>query len=102
MPRLKPPFPAVAGLYASPALINNVETLAALPPIVERGADWYAEVGTEKSTGTKVFSVSGHVLRPGNYEVVMGDTTLRELLFDIAGASGRSGVQAACWVGARA
>ena len=84
-PRLKPPFPAVAGLYASPTLINNVETLAALPPIVERGADWYADVGTEKSTGTKVFSISGHVVRPGNYEIVMGDTTLRELVYDIAG-----------------
>jgi NADH-quinone oxidoreductase subunit F len=84
-PRLKPPFPAVAGLYASPTLINNVETLASLPVIVERGADWYAGLGPEKSTGTKVWCVSGHVLRPGNYEVVMGETTLRELIFDLAG-----------------
>ncbi len=86
-PRLKPPFPAVAGLYGSPTLINNVETLAALPPIIERGADWYAALGTEKSTGTKVFCVSGHVLRPGNHEVVMGETTLRELIFDMAGGT---------------
>ncbi len=98
-PRLKPPFPAVAGLYASPTLINNVETLAALPPIVERGADWYAGVGTEKSTGTKVFSVSGHVVRPGNYEIVMGDTTLRELIYDIAGGFRPGREFAAAWVG---
>jgi NADH-quinone oxidoreductase subunit F len=98
-PRLKPPFPAVAGLYASPTLINNVETLAALPPIVERGADWYAGVGTEQSTGTKVFSVSGHVLRPGNYEIVMGDTTLRELVFDLAGGFRPGREFTAAWVG---
>ena len=58
-PRLKPPFPAVAGLYSSPTLINNVETLSALPPIVTRGADWYAALGPEKSPGSKIFSVSG-------------------------------------------
>ncbi len=98
-PRLKPPFPAVAGLYASPTLINNVETLAALPPIVEQGADWYAGIGTEKSTGTKLFSVSGHVVRPGNYEIVMGDTTLRELLYDIAGGFRPGRDFAAAWVG---
>ncbi len=84
-PRLKPPFPAVAGLYGCPTLINNVETLAALPPIMHRGPDWYAALGPEKSPGTKVFSVSGHVLRPGNYEVVLGRTTLRELIVDMAG-----------------
>ena len=72
-PRLKPPFPALAGLYGAPTLINNVETLAALPPIIENGPDWYAAMGTEKSTGTKVFSISGHVERPGNYEIVMRD-----------------------------
>jgi len=98
-PRLKPPFPAVAGLYASPTLINNVETLAAIPPIMERGADWYASLGTEKSTGTKLFSVSGHVLRPGNYEIVLHDTTLRELVFDIAGGLRPGRRFKACWVG---
>jgi len=98
-PRLKPPFPAIAGLYASPTLINNVETLAAIPPILERGADWYAAMGTEKSPGTKLFSVSGHVMQPGNYEVVLHDTTLRELVFDIAGGMRRGRRFKACWVG---
>jgi NADH-quinone oxidoreductase subunit F len=98
-PRLKPPFPAVAGLYSSPTLINNVETLSALPPIVTRGADWYAALGPEKSPGSKIFSVSGHVLRPGNYEVVLGETSLRELIFEHAGGlrDGRS--IKAIWVG---
>ncbi len=98
-PRLKPPFPAVAGLYGSPTLINNVETLAALPPIVERGADWYLSLGTEKSPGTKAFSISGHVLRPGNYEIVLGDTTLRELIYDLAGGLREGHEFKACWVG---
>jgi NADH-quinone oxidoreductase subunit F len=98
-PRLKPPFPAVAGLYASPTLINNVETLSALPPIIEHGADWYAGMGTEKSTGTKVFSISGHVVRPGNYEIVMHDTTLRELVFDMAGGFRPGRDFKAAWVG---
>jgi NADH-quinone oxidoreductase subunit F len=98
-PRLKPPFPAVAGLYSSPTLINNVETLAALPPIVERGADWYAALGPEKSPGTKIFSVSGHVLRPGNYEIVLGETTLRELVFDLAGGLRDGRRVKAIWVG---
>jgi NADH-quinone oxidoreductase subunit F len=98
-PRLKPPFPAVAGLYGSPTLINNVETLAALPPIVKEGADWYAAIGPEKSPGTKIFSVSGHVLRPGNYEVVLGETTLRELVEDLAGGLRPDRQFKACWVG---
>ncbi|MEW6581307.1 MAG: NADH-quinone oxidoreductase subunit NuoF [Actinomycetota bacterium] len=98
-PRLKPPFPAVAGLYASPTLINNVETLSALPPIMERGADWYASLGTEKSPGTKLFSISGHVMRPGNYEIVLHDTTLRELVEDIAGGLRPGRRFRACWVG---
>jgi NADH-quinone oxidoreductase subunit F len=98
-PRLKPPFPAVAGLYGCPTLINNVETLAALPPIVARGADWYAGMGPEKSPGTKVFSVSGHVTRPGNYEVVMGETTLRELVVDMAGGPREGRRVKAVWVG---
>jgi len=83
-PRLKPPFPAVAGLYGKPTIINNVETLANVPRIVLKGVEWYRKHGTEKSPGTKVFSVSGHVRKPGNYEVPFG-TTLRELIYDYAG-----------------
>jgi len=82
-PRLKPPFPAVAGLYARPTVVNNTETLANVPPILEHGADWYKAIGTEKSPGTKVISVSGHVERPGNYEVPLG-TPFAEVL-DMAG-----------------
>ena len=83
-PRLRPPFPAVEGLYASPTLINNVETLANVPSILREGPEWFAAIGTEKSPGTKVFSVSGKVERPGNYEAPMG-TTLRTLLDEHAG-----------------
>jgi NADH-quinone oxidoreductase subunit F len=79
-PRLKPPFPAVAGLYGKPTIINNVETLANVPMIVRKGVEWYRTFGTEKSPGTKVFSLSGHVKRPGNYEVPFG-TPMRELLY---------------------
>ena len=82
-PRLKPPFPAVAGLYASPTVINNVETIANIPYIVDRGVDWFRQFGTEKSPGFKVFAVSGHVKRPGIYEAPLG-ITMRELL-DYAG-----------------
>lgn len=78
-PRLKPPFPAVAGLYGKPTIINNVETLANVPRIVERGVSWYRSYGTEKSPGTKCFSLSGHVNRPGNYELPFG-VPLRELI----------------------
>jgi NADH-quinone oxidoreductase subunit F len=98
-PRLKPPFPAVAGLYSSPTLINNVETLSALPPIVTRGADWYAALGPEKSPGSKIFSVSGHVTRPGNYEIILGQTTLRELIFEHAGGVRDGRRVKAIWVG---
>jgi NADH-quinone oxidoreductase subunit F len=83
-PRLRPPFPAVEGLYASPTVINNVETLANVPSILSNGPAWFAAVGTEKSPGTKLFSVSGKVERPGNYEVPMG-TPLRTLLDEHAG-----------------
>jgi len=79
-PRLKPPFPAVAGLYAKPTIINNVETLVNVPLIVEKGVAWFRTFGTEKSPGTKVFSVCGHVNKPGNYELQMG-TPLRELIY---------------------
>lgn len=80
-PRVKPPFPAAVGLYGKPTVINNVETLANIPPIIEKGADWYKTIGTEKSTGPKVFCVSGHVNRPGNYEAPLGSITLRDLIF---------------------
>jgi NADH-quinone oxidoreductase subunit F len=83
-PRLRPPFPAVEGLYASPTLINNVETLCFVPHIMRRGAAWFAGIGPEKSPGTKVFSISGKVERPGNYELPMG-TPFRSLLEEHAG-----------------
>ncbi|KAB8140972.1 NADH-quinone oxidoreductase subunit NuoF [Chloroflexia bacterium SDU3-3] len=79
-PRLKPPFPAVAGLYAKPTIINNVETLANVPMIIGKGVAWYRQFGTEKSPGTKAFSLSGHVNRPGNYEIPFG-VSLRELIY---------------------
>ena len=83
-PRMKPPFPAVEGLYAKPTVINNVETLCVVPYIVNEGAEKYSSMGTEKSKGTKLVSVSGHVKRPGNYEVVLGTST-REIIYDLAG-----------------
>ncbi|MGA8097924.1 MAG: NADH-quinone oxidoreductase subunit NuoF [Candidatus Cybelea sp.] len=82
-PRLKPPFPAVEGLYRKPTIVNNVETLAYLVPILERGAEWFASVGTERSKGYKIVSVSGHVRNPGNYEIALG-TTVREII-ELAG-----------------
>ena len=85
-PRLKPPFPANAGLYSGPTLINNVETLMNAPHILRMGGEEYAKIGTESSTGTKVVSVSGCVNRPGNYEVVLGTPT-REIIEDLAGGA---------------
>jgi NADH-quinone oxidoreductase subunit F len=82
-PRLRPPFPAVAGLYASPTVINNVESIASVPSIVRNGADWFSSMGTEKSKGMTLYSLSGHVTRPGQFEAPLG-ITLRELL-DLAG-----------------
>ncbi len=82
-PRLRPPFPAVAGLYARPTVINNVESIASVPCIVANGADWFASMGTEKSKGMTIYSVSGHVARPGQFEAPLG-ITLRELL-ELAG-----------------
>jgi NADH-quinone oxidoreductase subunit F len=82
-PRLKPPFPATHGLYGSPTVVNNVETLASVPYIVLGGAEWFKSMGTEKSPGPKIYSISGHVARPGQYEVALG-VTLRELL-ELAG-----------------
>ncbi len=83
-PRLKPPFPAIEGLYHGPTLINNVETLCTVPHIIRMGGEEYAKIGTETSTGTKVVSVSGDVQRPGNYEIPLG-TPSREIIYDLAG-----------------
>jgi NADH-quinone oxidoreductase subunit F len=84
MPRSRPPFPATAGLYGKPTVVNNVETLANVPPIVLHGADWYRQFGTDKSPGTKIFCLSGHVVNPGNYELPLG-TPLRTLLEECGG-----------------
>jgi len=92
-PRLRPPFPAVEGLYASPTLINNVETLANVASILTNGPEWFAGIGTEKSPGTKVFSVSGKVERPGNYELPMG-TPLRTVLEAAGGVLGGAALKA--------
>ncbi len=83
-PRIRPPFPAVAGLYQSPTVINNVETLACMPSILDRGPEWFAAIGPQKSPGPKLFAVSGHVKNPGVYELPMG-LTIRELIFDHCG-----------------
>ena len=83
-PRLKPPFPAIQGLYGGPTLINNVETLSNVPHIVNNGADWFKSFGAEQSPGTKVVSVSGCVQRPGNYEIELGIPS-REIIYDLAG-----------------
>ena len=89
-PRLKPPFPAVAGLYQCPTAVNNVETLCNVPPIVLNGAEWFAGMGPEKNGGPKLFCLSGHVKRPGVYEATM-HTTLRELVFGDQYAQGMLG-----------
>jgi len=83
-PRLKPPFPAVQGLFQGPTLINNVETLATVPAIIRLGGETYAKIGTETSTGTKLVSVSGNVRKPGNYEIELGIPS-RELIYGLAG-----------------
>jgi NADH-quinone oxidoreductase subunit F len=93
-PRLKPPFPATSGLYASPTVVNNVETIASVPYIVNGGADWFRTMGRERSPGPKIFSLSGHVERPGQYEAPMG-VTLRELL-DLAGGM-KDGIPLKFW-----
>jgi NADH-quinone oxidoreductase subunit F len=82
-PRLRPPFPAVAGLYASPTVVNNVESIASVPGIIAHGPEWFSSMGTERSKGHGIFSLSGHVTRPGQFEAPLG-ITLRELL-DLAG-----------------
>jgi len=83
-PRLKPPFPAIAGLYGMPTVVNNVETVAFVPHIVTRGAKWFASIGPERSPGPKIVSVSGHVRKPGNYEIPLG-ISVRELIEEYAG-----------------
>ena len=82
-PRLRPPFPAIAGLYAMPTVVNNVESIASVPAIILNGAEWYQSMGTEKSKGTTLYSLSGHVKNPGQFEAPLG-ITLRELL-ELAG-----------------
>ena len=93
-PRLRPPFPAVAGLYASPTVINNVESIASVPSIVKNGSTWFGSMGTEKSKGMTLYSLSGHVNRPGQFEAPLG-ITLRELL-DLSGGI-RSGHELKFW-----
>jgi NADH-quinone oxidoreductase subunit F len=85
MPRIKPPFPAAQGVYAAPTIVNNVETISTVPHIIRRGAKWYTEMGENRSTGTRFFSVSGHVARPGNYEVELAKTSFRDLIEGLAG-----------------
>jgi len=94
-PRLKPPFPAIQGLYQGPTLINNVETLATVPAIITMGGGEYAKLGVETSTGTKLVSISGHVQRPGNYEVELGIPS-RELIYGLAGGP-PEGREVKCW-----
>jgi NADH-quinone oxidoreductase subunit F len=93
-PRLRPPFPAVAGLYACPTVINNVESIASVPCIIENGANWFAAMGTEKSNGVGLFSLSGHVRTPGQFEAPLG-ITLRELM-DLGGGM-REGHELKFW-----
>ncbi|HAM44636.1 MAG TPA: NADH-quinone oxidoreductase subunit F [Propionibacteriaceae bacterium] len=93
-PRLRPPFPAVAGLYASPTVINNVESISSVPSIIANGAQWFSSMGTEKSKGFTIYSLSGHVANPGQFEAPLG-ITLRELL-DLAGGM-RAGHELKFW-----
>jgi NADH-quinone oxidoreductase subunit F len=83
-PRIRPPFPAIYGLYGKPTVINNVETLTNIPLIIEKGAEWYKSLGTADSAGVKIFSLSGHVNNPGNYELPFG-STYRDLIFNLGG-----------------
>ena len=83
-PRMKPPYPAQIGLFGLPTLVHNIETLACIPHIILKGPEWFANIGTAESKGPKIFSVSGHVNKPGNYELPLG-TTLREIIYEHAG-----------------
>jgi len=87
-PRVKPPFPATYGVFGAPTIVNNVETLSCVPVIINRGAAWFASVGPEKCPGPKLYCVSGHVVRPGVFELPMG-TSLREIIFEHAGGIAR-------------
>ncbi|MEY4152473.1 MAG: hypothetical protein RL470_532 [Actinomycetota bacterium] len=93
-PRLRPPFPAIAGLYARPTVVNNVESISAVPAIINNGAEWYQSMGTEKSKGATLYSLSGHVNNPGQFEAPLG-ITLREIL-ELAGGI-RSGHKLKFW-----
>jgi len=93
-PRLRPPFPAIAGLYARPTVVNNVESIASVPSIINNGAEWFSSMGTEKSKGFTLYSLSGHVVHPGQFEAPLG-ITLRELL-ELAGGI-RPGHQLKFW-----
>src|SRR5579871_1060761 len=84
IPRIRPPFPAVAGLYQSPTILNNVETFATVPAIILKGGDWYHALGTPKNGGTKLTNISGHVKRPGCYELPLG-ISLRKAIYEVAG-----------------
>jgi NADH-quinone oxidoreductase subunit F len=95
MPRTKPPFPAVQGVYASPTIVNNVETVSSVPHIVRNGGEWYAAMGKGRSTGTRIFSVSGNVERPGNYEIELG-IPAREIIYGLAGGP-PEGREVKCW-----
>jgi NADH-quinone oxidoreductase subunit F len=90
-PRIKPPFPAVVGLYNCPTIVNNVETLVNVPLVLTRGPEWFADYGTPKNGGPKLYSVSGHVVRPGSYEAPMGRITLRDLIYGEGYAQGIRG-----------
>jgi len=95
-PRLKPPFPAVEGLYAKPTIVNNVESIANVPWIIENSGAAYAAIGPERSAGMKMVSVSGHVNKPGNYEIELG-MTWRDFIFDVAGGI-RDGLELKAWI----
>jgi len=99
-PRLRPPFPPSFGLYGKPTIVNNVETLTNVPQIIEHGWEWYKSIGTEKSPGPKIFSLSGNVEKPGNYELPLG-TTFRELIYEHGGGiSGGRAIKAIMPAGA--
>lgn len=98
-PRLRPPFPPSYGLFGKPTIVNNVETFANVPVIIERGAAWYTSIGTERSPGPKIFSLSGNIHKPGNYELPLG-TTFRELIYTYGGGPLGSKVKAIMPAGA--
>ncbi|GMR03024.1 MAG: NADH-quinone oxidoreductase subunit NuoF [Acidimicrobiia bacterium] len=95
-PRLKPPFPAIEGLYAKPTIVNNVESISNIPWIINNSGASYAAIGPERSAGTRMFSLSGHIKAPGNYEIVMG-MSWRDLIYDIGGGV-RDGHELKTWI----